>query len=277
MHKHPITYTNFNNETRSKDLYFNLSEAELTKLQKDYLDEGGIQVVMNAAIDSGDTRQILDFFELLVRRSYGIKSADGEVFDKTEKIWNDFENSAFYSDLYMSFFQDEGAVGQAFIRAVMPANLIAKAEANVRGEGDLAQAAQAAQQFKPDSRTLFEQSRNNLQDHIQKIDNNNAQAEPATTNVFQQPTAQEQTIGQEAGWGTPQDNRYEPANQPQAPSFGGVPETPTHRLPDHDVSITNSPELSQAEYAQRQAEQAANQQHIARPPHESGPGYNAGQ
>lgn len=256
MHKHPITYTDFNNNQKSKDLYFNLTEAELTKIQKDYLDVGGIQVVMNQAIESGDTRQLLDFFEMLVRRSYGIKSADGELFDKSEQIWNDFENSAFYSDLYMSFFQDEGKVGQAFIRAVMPAHLIQKAEANVRGEGDLAD---AASRFKPDSRTVFEQSRANLQDHIQKVTNDLTQ---------NQPTQQEQTIGQEAGWNTP-------PNQPQAPSFGGVPQTPTqpvYRVPtDQESTPTEEPPMTRAEY---QASQQEN--NISRPPHESGPGYQAG-
>lgn len=159
MHKHTITYQNFNDQTRTRDLYFNLTEAEITKLQKDYLHVGGVQVVMDEAVKSGDTKKLLDFFELLVRRSYGIKSDDGERHDKSEQIWNDFENSAFYSPLYMSFFEQEGKVGSDFINAVMPADLIAKAVANVQGEGEAALAAERAKQYAPDAREIFENAR----------------------------------------------------------------------------------------------------------------------
>lgn len=141
MHKHHITFEDFNGNQRSMDLYFNLSEAEITKLQKDYLHVGGIDVVMKEAVASEDTKKLLDFFELLVHRSYGIKSPDGMTFDKSPEIMARFENSAFYSPLYMSLFEREGAAGAEFIRAVMPADLIKKAEANVRGEGTLDQAA----------------------------------------------------------------------------------------------------------------------------------------
>jgi hypothetical protein len=291
MHRHPVTYTDFNDNQKSKELYFNLSEAELTKLQKDYLHEGGIQAVMNRAVVSGDTAQLLDFFELLVRRSYGIKSPDGEIFDKSEKIWNDFENSAFYSDLYMSFFQDEGRVGQAFIRAVMPADLINKAEANVRGEGELAAAAQAAQGFKPDARTIFEQSKDNLKDHMAKVEERNTQVETGTTNIFEQAAQQVQsapapidvTPQPDQGQFVNHSERYEPQNQPQAPSFGGVPETPgiqstEFRVPVQQESsdalhVDSNEGLTRAAYAQRQAELIADQQNVARPPHESGNGY----
>ena len=193
MHSHTITYENFNGETKTKVVNFNLTEAELTKLQKDYLDVGGINKVMDEAIASGDTKQLLDFFELLVHRSYGIKSADGEEFDKSPEIMAHFEFQAYYSNLYMSFFEDEGRVGQAFIRAVMPPELIRKAEANVRGEGDLhaaAEKAQAAQTLKPDARSIAAQARENLRDHLPKVQERNATiaqqtAEAPTQNIFE--------------------------------------------------------------------------------------------
>jgi hypothetical protein len=210
MHTHTISYTNFNGEERTKQLNFNLTEAELTKLQKDYLHEGGIQVVMNRAIESGDSKQLLDFFELLVHRSYGIKSADGEEFEKNPELMRRFENQAFYSDLYMSFFQDEGRVGQEFIRQVMPAALIAKAEANVRGEGELAQKAAAATAFKPDARTAFEQARANLQDHLPK------QEQPVTTqNIFDSAQAPQTPIGEVVE-----------VQEKTSPPYQGLPATP---------------------------------------------------
>lgn len=215
MHDHTMTYVNFNGETKTKTINFNLTEAELTKLQKDYLHVGGIQKVMDDAIASGDTKQLLDFFELLVHRSYGIKSADGEEFDKSPELMRRFENQAYYSDLYMSFFLEEGAVGQAFIRAVMPAALIAKAEANVRGDGELAQKAAAAQAFKPDARTQFEQARANLKDHLPKVQERNATIDQQTQN---QPPAQEEPVTQ---------NIFAAA-QTRQPDVIQVQETPLH-------------------------------------------------
>ena len=168
MHTHTISFTDFNDQPRTVELFFNLTEAELTKIQKDYLHVGGVQEVMNQAVKSGDTKQLLDFFEMLVHASYGIKSLDGMTFDKSPDIMHQFEISAYYSDLYMSFFQEDGKVGSDFINAVMPKKLIERAEANVRGEGKLAEAAEAAQAFKPSARNIFDQSRANLQDHQQK-------------------------------------------------------------------------------------------------------------
>ena len=169
MHKHKITFEDFNGTERTMDLYFNLTEAEITKLQKDYIHVGGIDVVMKQAVDSGDTKQILDFFELLVHRSYGIKSADGMTFDKSPEIMARFENSAFYSPLYMSFFEREGAAGSDFIRSVMPTELIRKAEANVRGEGELNQAvAQAAPAMQSNLNVSEAVTRPAPQDHLPK-------------------------------------------------------------------------------------------------------------
>lgn len=163
MHKHTITFEDFNGNTKTKDLYFNLTEAELTKMQKDYLDVGGLDNVMSAAIASGDTKQLLDFFELLVHNSYGIKSPDGEVFDKSPDIMRRFENSAFYSPFYMSLFQDGGRVGSAFINAIMPADLLNKATANIKGEGEL-----STPEVPNSPEDRLAQARANLKDHLPK-------------------------------------------------------------------------------------------------------------
>lgn len=195
MHAHTITYTNFNGEEKTKVINFNLTEAELTKLQKDYLHDGGINAVMDRAVQSGDTKQLLDFFELLVHRSYGVKSADGEEFDKSEEMMRRFENQAFYSDLYMSFFGDDGKIGQAFIRAVMPTDLIAKAEANVRGEGEIdkaAERARLAQNLRPDARDIAQQARENLKDHLVVIEDRNYEA--GTQNIFEAATERETSV-----------------------------------------------------------------------------------
>ena len=242
MHNVPVNYIDFNGNPQQRVLYFNLSEAEITKIQKDYLHLGGIQAVMNEAIASGETKKLLDFFELLVRQSYGIKSDDGQVFRKNAQIWEDFENSSWYSDLYMSFFKEEGQVGSRFINAVLPKHLIEQAEKNVQGEGDLARAAEAAAAFRPDARQQFEERRAQLQDHLPK----------------QQPvseTVQAPFPVQEAPQVPTQPTAPQQPYQPTQPSYPQVPQQDPMRQP------------AQPEEAQH---------NIQRPPHESGPGYNIG-
>lgn len=279
MHTHTITYENFNGETKTKQVNFNLTEAELTKLQKDYLDVGGINKVMDEAIASGDTKQLLDFFELLVHRSYGIKSADGEEFDKSPEIMAHFEFQAYYSNLYMSFFEDEGRVGQAFIRAVMPADLIAKAEANVRGEGELhaaAEKAQAAQTLKPDARTIAQQARENLKDHLPKVQERNATIEAQTTerptqNIFDAAQTRQPEVVQVQE--QPQqfehaDPAQAPAPQPSAPSEWD-PQTPRptqpsdFRVPAEEQGMEQPQVMTRAQWLEQQEAER-----IPRPPHE---------
>lgn len=288
MHTHTMTYVNFNNETKTKSINFNLTEAELTKLQKDYLHVGGINKVMEEAIASGDTKQLLDFFELLVHRSYGIKSADGEEFVKSPEIMASFENQAFYSDLYMSFFQEEGAVGQAFIRAVMPPALIAKAEANVRGEGDLAKAAEAAKAFKPDARTIAQQARENLKDHLPKVQERNAlidsQTQQPTQNIFdaavprQEPVViNEKTtpLYEQSPPVTPQPEEFahaqpvEPQPVSQWTPTAVQPTQSDFRVPAEEPEPQGEVAMTQAEWERLQADR------LSRPPHESGAGYQA--
>ena len=280
MHTHTITYENFNGETKTKQVNFNLTEAELTKLQKDYLHVGGINKVMDEAIASGDTKQLLDFFELLVHRSYGVKSADGEEFDKSPEIMSHFEFQAYYSNLYMSFFEDEGRVGQAFIRAVMPADLIAKAEANVRGEGELhaaAEKAQAAQTLKPDARTIAQQARENLKDHLPKVQERNATIEAQTTerptqNIFDAAQTRQPEVVQVQE--QPQqfehaDPAQAPAPQPSAPSEWD-PQTPRptqsssdFRVPAEEQGMEQPQVMTRAQWLEQQEAER-----LPRPPHE---------
>lgn len=248
MHKHTITFEDFNGAQRTKDLYFNLSEAELTKIQKD--SARGVQVEMQEAIDSGDTKKLLDFFEMLVHKSYGIKSDDGMLFDKSPEIMRQFENSAYYSPLYMSFFEEEGNVGSRFINAVMPAKLIAKAEANLRGEGDPRYTAPDGSDLKPDARTIFEQRRSELRDHL-----------PAKQNPplpYQAPIV-------------PTTPQYVPQNQPEYPSV--EPKTAHTLAPEQDAGYQQYLAQQQASEAPSNGTHSLHETNVSRPPHESGPGF----
>lgn len=133
MLKQTINFTDFNGEPRTEDLYFNLTEWELTEIQLSSPE--GIQKEMEDAIKAKDLKLLLDFIKMLVNKSYGERDRDGIHFNKSPEIVARFENSAMYAPLMLSLFQDEGARAAAFITGLMPADLVARATAQAQGGG----------------------------------------------------------------------------------------------------------------------------------------------
>lgn len=174
MLKQTVTYTDFNNNERTEDLYFNLTEAELIQLQVD--SPHGIEKELQDAIDGKDIREILAFIKMLIHKAYGIKSEDGRYFHKSEEITQNFVNSAMYNDLLLSLFENEGQRGIKFINDLMPANLIKSAQKSMGGEKDL----------KPTAREMFEQRRQESRVPQAEIVDDNS-SEPIRRETFQKP------------------------------------------------------------------------------------------
>lgn len=125
MLKQTIKFRDFNGVERTEDLYFNLTEWELTDMQAD--SEHGIQKDMQDAIAAKDLRLLLDFVKMLVHAAYGERDRDGIHFNKSPEITQRFINSAMYSPLLLSLFEEEGKRTEAFITGLMPADLVQRA------------------------------------------------------------------------------------------------------------------------------------------------------
>lgn len=117
MLKETITYTDFDGNPRTEDLYFHLSPAEMTQLQ--YSVQGGLKNKLEEAMQKQDGKTMMDFFVKIVKMSYGVKSADGRKFEKSEEIYNDFSQTNAYVELFMKLVTDE-AFTKRFIDSVMP-------------------------------------------------------------------------------------------------------------------------------------------------------------
>ena len=124
-----ITYTDFNGVSRTETMYFNLTQAELTKMA--YIDNKNLAETLTKAIDDKDTATIVRFMCEFIISAYGEKSDDGKHFRKSEEMRSEFANSAAYDALFAELLSDdEKAV--AFINGVVPAALAAtKPEAMV--------------------------------------------------------------------------------------------------------------------------------------------------
>lgn len=126
MYKKTITYTDYNDVQRTEDFYFSLSEAEITEMQLGV--EGGYAAMIEKIIKAQDTPALIKIFKELLLKSYGIKSDDGRRFIKSEKLSEEFTQTPAYSELYMMLATDDKQAS-AFIKNIMPAKLVAKADA----------------------------------------------------------------------------------------------------------------------------------------------------
>ena len=124
MYKKTITYTDYNDVQRTEDFYFSLSEAEITEMQLGV--EGGYAAMIEKIIKAQDTPALIKIFKELLLKSYGIKSDDGRRFIKSEKLSEEFTQTPAYSELYMMLATDDKQAS-AFIKNIMPAKLVAKA------------------------------------------------------------------------------------------------------------------------------------------------------
>ena len=126
MIKQTITYTDYNGNERTEEYWFNLSKAELLRLET--TTKGGFQKMLENAAASEDNYRIIEVFEDLIKHSIGMKTLDGKYFKKSKEFTEDFVQSEAYSTLLFDLLQD-AEKANAFIRGIMPNDLLAQAEA----------------------------------------------------------------------------------------------------------------------------------------------------
>lgn len=126
MIKQTITYMDYNGNERTEEYWFNLSKAELLRLET--TTKGGFQKMLENAVASEDNYRIIEVFEDLIKHSIGMKTLDGKYFKKSKEFTEDFVQSEAYSTLLFDLLQD-AEKANAFIRGIMPNDLLAQAEA----------------------------------------------------------------------------------------------------------------------------------------------------
>lgn len=107
MLKKTIKYEDFNGQQREETFYFNLSKAELMRMELST--QAGVEEMIKMLIATKDNAKIVQIFEDLILKSYGIKSEDGTRFIKTQELRDAFEQSNAYSELFMEILSDTNA------------------------------------------------------------------------------------------------------------------------------------------------------------------------
>lgn len=120
MLKKTITYTDYNDNERTEDFYFNLTKAELTEME--FSTNGGFAETIQQIITAKDTAALIKIFKELLLRSYGEKSSDGKRFVKSDELRDGFAQTEAYSNLFMELATNEEAAS-TFIKGILPKDL----------------------------------------------------------------------------------------------------------------------------------------------------------
>ena len=122
-----IKYTDFNGVEREEEFMFNLTEAEITEME--LTTDGVLSDLIKKIISAQDTPQIIETFKMLLLKSYGVKSADGRRFIKSDELSKEFTQTNAYSQLFMELANDDKAA-VAFINGIIPESMRERVDAS---------------------------------------------------------------------------------------------------------------------------------------------------
>lgn len=129
MFKKTITYTDYNGEKHTEDFYFHLNKAEIIEMETS--EEGGYIEMIKRVVEAKDMPTIMKVFKTFILKSYGLKSADGKRFEKSEEISKAFEQSEAYSELFMELCSNPDEAAK-FVSYIIPLDDKQRAEVQAR-------------------------------------------------------------------------------------------------------------------------------------------------
>lgn len=117
MFKDTVTYTDYDGSERTKDLYFNISRAEIIELEM--TTPGGLERRMQKIYNEKDTVEIMKFLKFLIVKSYGEKDPSGDRFIKNHEVVDSFLQTEAYSEFMMKLMSDTEFMAE-FMIGIMP-------------------------------------------------------------------------------------------------------------------------------------------------------------
>lgn len=128
MIKKTIKFNGFDGEVQTEEWYFNITEAEATRLEAEF--PGGMVAYIESFDENTPPKEILNLFERLLQRSVGkqVRTENGLRFVKNQEIVDDFVSSAAYSALFTELAMDtdkataffNGVLSKTFIEPPKP-------------------------------------------------------------------------------------------------------------------------------------------------------------
>ena len=117
MIKKTIAYTDYNGNQRKEDFWFNLTKAEVARMEMST--EGGMAEMINRIVAAQDVPSLISVFEEMIQKSYGVKTPDGRGFTKRKEDLENFMATEAYSELFMELVTDADAAAK-FLNGIIP-------------------------------------------------------------------------------------------------------------------------------------------------------------
>lgn len=165
MLKQTISYEDFDGNTVTEDLYFNITKTELAGEIEKANELEQLQRVFTGPtreLKAEEVMRLLDIIKWLIKLSYGVRSADGKRFIKTEQVWEEFTQTAAYDAFLFGLFQTPEKAVQ-FMIGVVPKDLRGDIEkqtmarmAELKEQGNVVTQESADETFKPGG-NIFDQ------------------------------------------------------------------------------------------------------------------------
>ncbi len=121
MYKKTISFTDYDNNPRKEDFFFNINKAELINMETSI--EGGFKKYLEKIVQTQNTMEISKVLRDIIRASYGEKSLDGRRFIKSSELSDAFEQTEAYSELIMEFLEKPDSLA-VFINGILPSDLM---------------------------------------------------------------------------------------------------------------------------------------------------------
>jgi hypothetical protein len=123
MLKQTVTYEDFNGDTVTDVLYFNLTKSEIIEMELAY--EGGLDATIQRLIKAENNQALLQEFKRIILAAYGEKSEDGKKFVKNDALRDEFLQTAAYDAFFIQLATDD-KVAAAFVEGILPKDLVAE-------------------------------------------------------------------------------------------------------------------------------------------------------
>lgn len=123
MLKQVVTYTDFNDQPQTKELYFHISKARILDnlvLIEEFQNLANSLSGPERELSTEEKQNIIKLVKSFMKLSYGVRSADGQSFRQRDELWDEFADSAAYDEFLVSLFL-EPSRAMEFIMGVMPA------------------------------------------------------------------------------------------------------------------------------------------------------------
>lgn len=125
MYSRKVKYEDYDGNQREVECFFNLNKAEVLELQMSW--DGGLEKVLKRIIEEHDQKRMIEMFKMIMLKSYGQKSIDGNRFIKNEQLTEEFTQTEAYSELFMLFATDADAASE-FVNGILPKSLLDEAK-----------------------------------------------------------------------------------------------------------------------------------------------------